>query len=105
MQQAPRLENVDTSLVCRLNNALYRLKQAPGAWFERLTQALKGFGFVSNRCDPSLFDLITPAYIIYMLVYVDDIIITRNYASHIQPLVIKLQSQFSLNKLVILNTS
>lgn len=98
MQQPPGLENVD-SLVCKQHKELYGLKQAPRAWFERLTFALKGFGFVSSKCDPSLFTLITSTSTTYMLVYVDDIIITGNSTTQIQALVTKLNSHFSLKQL------
>lgn len=99
MQQPLGLESADSTMVCKLNKTLYGIKQAPRAWFERLTMALKGFGFVSSKCDPSLFTLVTPTYTTYMLVYVDDIIITVNSSTQIQQLITKLHSQFALKQL------
>lgn len=32
------------------------------AWFERLNKDLKGFGFISNRYDPSVFIFVTLTY-------------------------------------------
>lgn len=78
IQQPPGFVSSDKHLVWILNKAIYGLKQAPRAWFDWLNLALHGFGFVSNKCDPSLFISITPTHTIFMLVYVDDIIVTSN---------------------------
>lgn len=98
-QQPPGFIATDTSLVCKLNKAIYGLKQAPRAWFERLASTLHMFGFHTSKCDPSLFTLTKPTYTIFMLVYVDDIIVTGNSSSHIQQLVSQLHEQFSLRQL------
>ena len=31
--------------VCKLKNALYKLKKSPRAWFGRLSYTMKGFGY------------------------------------------------------------
>ncbi|KAJ9566905.1 hypothetical protein OSB04_002871 [Centaurea solstitialis] len=58
--------------------SLYGLKQAPRAWFIKLSTALRQLGFVGSKTDPSLFILNSPGSLIYLLVYIDDIIITGN---------------------------
>jgi len=99
MVQPPGFESSDKSLVCKLHKALYGLKQAPRAWFERLKSTLLNFGFKSSKCDPSLFTLHTQAHCIFILVYVDDIIITGNSKLAIQNLVHQLSSEVSLKDL------
>jgi hypothetical protein len=72
---------VDSNLphhVCRLNKSLYGLKQAPRTWFTRFTSFLSTLGFVSSKCDTSLFILRQGSQIAYLLLYVDDIILTAN---------------------------
>ena len=78
MTQPPGFEVGDKSLVCRLNKALYGLKQAPCAWFEKLQHILHSLGFKSAKSDSSLFIHITSSHILYVLVYMDDVIITRS---------------------------
>ena len=62
--------------VCQLNKALYGLKQAPRAWFTKLKNYLVSHGFHACQADTSLFVHITPTVTIYVLVYVNDLIIT-----------------------------
>ena len=85
--------------VCRLIKSRYGLKQAPRAWFDKLNSALIGQGFKSAKTDHSLFVLHTPTLQIYILVYVDDILITGNNESATHDLIIKLNKQFSLKDL------
>lgn len=99
MSQPPGFEGSDKALVCKLHKALYGLKQAPRAWFNRLKSALVQFGFAASKCDPSLFTYYSTQGCIYMLVYVDDIIITGTSSIMIQQLVDKLHSEFALKQL------
>lgn len=99
MSQAPGFVTSDPSLVCKLNKALFGLKQAPRQWFEKLQSTLIEFGFTASKCDPSLFILNSTYYTVYLLVYVDDIIITGNCPTFIQQLTDKLNSKFSLKQL------
>lgn len=85
--------------VCLLHKSLYGLKQAPRAWFQRLSTVLHRFGFSGSRTDPSLFILKTGRTRIYILVYVDDIIITGNDDAMIAHLIQHLGSTFSIKDL------
>ncbi|KAI3822734.1 hypothetical protein L1987_10331 [Smallanthus sonchifolius] len=67
--------------VCKLNKALYGLKQAPRAWFHQLSTFLLANGFSSSRADTSLFVFKRDSCIMYLLVYVDDLILTGNNES------------------------
>jgi len=78
---------------------LYSLKQAPRQWFDRLKGILLQLGFVASKCNPSLFVYKDTGHIIYILVYVDDIIITTTSNVIIQQLTTKLHSNFSLKQL------
>lgn len=99
MIQPPGFASENKNLVCRLHRALYGLKQAPRAWYERLHGALKQFGFKPSRCDPSLFTLSHNGHGLFVLVYVDDIIITGSSTPMIQHLINKLNAKFALKQL------
>ena len=66
--------------VCKLHKALYDLKQAPRAWFDKLKGALVEKGFQTSVADTSLFVLKTSTIHILVLVYVDDIIVAGSDA-------------------------
>lgn len=91
MLQPPGFEAKNKHLVCKLNKALYGLKQAPRAWYEHLTSVLIQFGFSPSKCDPSLFTYTRADALLYVLVYVDDIIITGSSQSLITSLIHKLK--------------
>lgn len=57
MKQLPGFVSYDKHLVCKLNKAMYGLKHAPRALFDRLNSTLHNFGFVSSKCDPFLLHL------------------------------------------------
>lgn len=69
--------------VCKLVKALYGLKQAPRAWFDRLRETLLDWDFKNAKCDISLFYLRTDHLTVFILVYVDDILITGNNAAYL----------------------
>lgn len=62
--------------VCKLEKALYGLKQAPRAWNARISQSLTRLGFVTTKSDASLFFYSCNGELAYLLLYVDDIILT-----------------------------
>ena len=56
MQQPPRFkDSLRPSHICRLNKALYGLRQAPCAWFHKLQAFLLSSGFHTSHSNTSLF--------------------------------------------------
>nr|GEV78713.1 hypothetical protein [Tanacetum cinerariifolium] len=60
--------------VYRLRKALYRLKQAPKAWYDELSKFLTSKGFIKGTIDMTLFTIRYREDILLMQIYVDDII-------------------------------
>nr|GEW05262.1 retrotransposon protein, putative, Ty1-copia subclass [Tanacetum cinerariifolium] len=89
--------------VCLLHRSLYGLKQAPRAWFERFSKALFDLDFKSSKTNPSLFIYSRGHKLLYILVYVDDIIITSNNKGTIDNIISQLGSAFALKDLRPLN--
>jgi hypothetical protein len=85
--------------ICKLRKALYGLKQAPRAWFSRLSNRLLELGFYGAKSDSSLFTFKSAAFTMFILIYVDDIIITCSHAPAIEELLSLLQSDFSIKDL------
>lgn len=64
--------------MCRLLKSLYGLKQAPRQRNAKLSEALIKCGFTQNQHYHSLFSRKTKLGMIIDLVYVDDILVTRD---------------------------
>uniref|UniRef100_A0A2N9GIZ9 Reverse transcriptase Ty1/copia-type domain-containing protein n=1 Tax=Fagus sylvatica TaxID=28930 RepID=A0A2N9GIZ9_FAGSY len=89
--------------VCKLQRAIYGLKQAPRAWFSRLSNKLLDLGFHGSRSDSSLFIYKTTSLTMFILIYVDDIIITASQPESIDDLLLSLTHEFAVKDLGNLN--
>ena len=85
--------------ICRLNKAIYGLRQASRAWYDELKTYLLSLGFKPTISDSSLFILTTSPSPIYILVYVDDIIVTGPSITIIDRFIYLLATKFSLKDL------
>lgn len=85
--------------VCRLNKSLYGLRQSPRTWSQRLGTYLLTLGFKKSTADPSLFIYRTKSCVCFVLVYVDDVIITCSSSTLIQEFIHQLSKEFDLRNL------
>ena len=78
MEQPPgSIAQRESGLVCRLCRSLYGLKQSPGAWFSRFRSVVQEFDMTRSTSNHSVFYHHTSSrQCIYLIVYVDDIVIT-----------------------------
>jgi hypothetical protein len=68
MRQPPGFESKSNpNFVCKLYKAIYGLKQAPNAWYSRLSSKLINLGFKASKSDMSLFIYANGDVTIYML--------------------------------------
>ena len=87
MEQPPRfVAQGEIKKVCRLRKSLYSLKQSSRAWFGKFNQAVEEFGMDKSKSDHSVFYRNSSSCIIMLVVYVDDIIITRSDSKGISSL-------------------
>ena len=82
--------------VCKLKKALYNLKQAPRAWFERFITFLYHISFRCSIADNSMFIFHHGTDIIVHLLYVDDIILTGSTLSLLSHLITQLSKEFAM---------
>ncbi|KAJ9686998.1 hypothetical protein PVL29_015735 [Vitis rotundifolia] len=88
MEQPPGfVAQGESGLVCRLRRSLYGLKQSPRAWFGRFSSVVQEFGMLRSTTDHSVFyHHNSLGQCIYLVVYVDDIVITGSDQDGIQKL-------------------
>ncbi|GKB09676.1 ribonuclease H-like domain-containing protein [Tanacetum coccineum] len=89
--------------VCLLQRSLYGLKQAPRAWFQRFAAYAARVGFLHSRCDSSLFIYRQGSDTAYLLLYVDDIVLTASSTALLQRIIASLHAEFSMTDLGPLN--
>jgi histone deacetylase 1/2 len=100
MHQPPGFEDPNQpNYVCKLDKALYGLKQAPRAWYSRLSERLIQLGFKASKADTSLFFLSKGGITMFVLVYVDDIIVASSTEQATSLLLRDLKEQFALKDL------
>ncbi|GJV25719.1 ribonuclease H-like domain-containing protein [Tanacetum coccineum] len=104
MHQPQELRDHDhPDYVCLLQWSLYGLKQAPRAWFQRFSSYITRVGFSHSRCDSSLFICRQGTNTAYLLLYVDDIVLTASSEGLLQRIIHSLHQEFAMTDLDPLN--
>jgi hypothetical protein len=85
--------------LCGLGKSLYGLKQAPRAWFHCFAAFAVTIGFTASRSDASLFILQRGADVVYLLLYVDDIVLMASSSTLLCALIDKLMLEFMMKDL------
>lgn len=95
MRQPPDFEDAHhPTYVCRLHKVIYGLKQLPPQWFGTLTSYLHDINFHRSQADSSLYILWQAGSILYLLVYVDDILLSVNNQSTVNRAIQHLYQKF-----------
>jgi len=69
-----KIQESDT--VCRLNKALYGLRQSARQWYAELDRVLRNIGLTPTNADPCIY--VDTGKLTFVLVYVDDILIVSD---------------------------
>jgi hypothetical protein len=100
MEQPPGyVDQTHPNLVCRLKKVLYDLKQAPKARSDKIGQYLVTSGFQTSNANFSLHVKKTDHGIVVIVIYVDDLIITRDSDEDIFDLKKLLKQKFEMKDL------
>ena len=100
MEQPPEFfSQGEIRKVCHLRKSLYGLKQNPCVWFRKFNQAIEKFNMQKSKSDHSVFYRNSSLGIFLLVVYADDIVITRSDSKGISSLKSFLQSQFHTKEL------
>src|SRR6185312_4873364 len=75
-QPAKFVDSSHPDMICRLNKSLYGLKQAPRVWYSRFATFLLTLEFTEAKSDTSQFIYRHGDETAYLLLYVDDIVLT-----------------------------
>ena len=85
--------------VCKLQRTIYGLKQASRSWNLRLDEAVKEFGFMKNEDEPCVYMKVSGSAIVFLVLYVDDILLVGNDIPTLQSVKSWLGKCFSMKDL------
>jgi hypothetical protein len=99
MKKPPGYENTgNQELVCWLDKATCGLKQAPRALYARLSSQLIKLSFVASKEGTLLFFYKNRGITMYVLVYVDDIIVVSS-SNEVASVLLRSLEEFTLKNL------
>ena len=85
--------------VCKLSRSIYGLKQASRSWNIRFDEAIKSYGFDQNLDEPCVYKQIRENSVVFLILYVDDILLIGNDKKSMTMVKEWLASQFQMKDL------
>ena len=82
--------------LCKLQRSIYGLKQASQSWNLRFDEAIKVFGFIKNEDEPCVYKKVSGNMIVFLVLYIDDILLIGNDIPALQNVKSWLGSCFSM---------
>ncbi|GKE08415.1 retrotransposon protein, putative, ty1-copia subclass, partial [Tanacetum coccineum] len=64
--------------VCKLQRSISELKQASRSWNKRFDEDIKNYGFTQNPDKPCVYKRPSRSIIVFLILYVDDILLMGN---------------------------
>eukprot|EP00253_Pinus_taeda_P022579 PITA_22579 len=86
-------------LVCKLKKSMYGLKQSPRMWYQKFDTFIRGLGFTRSKADHCVYFKLIGGRFIYLVLYVDDMLVVGNDKEIIQDLKTQLSSKFDMKDL------
>ena len=80
----------------KMNRALYRLKQSPRMWYKRIDTYLRSLGLTRSSSDYNMYYFGTGANKLVLVLYVDDLFLSRRDEQKVCWLKEQLHTQFDI---------
>ena len=78
MTQPEGFESINSQKVRKQQRSIYGLKHASKRWNTRFDETIKKFDFIKNEDDLCMYKKVSGSIIIFLILYVDDILLIRN---------------------------
>jgi hypothetical protein len=98
-QSSGSIDSAHLDHVCHLNKSLYGLKQAPRSWYSRFASHILSLEFIGAQSDASLFVYQHGSNTAYLLLYVDEIVLTASSTSLLRWIIDALTAEFAMKDL------
>ena len=83
-------------LVYKLKKSLYGLKQSPRMRYQKFDTYIQGLGFVRSKVDQCVYYKQVSEHFIYVVLYVDDMLLVGNNMEVIKEVKLQLSSKFNM---------
>ncbi|KAH9654968.1 hypothetical protein KPL70_022170 [Citrus sinensis] len=94
------IQRESEDMVCLLKKSLYGLKQSPRQWYLRFDQFMIAHGYLRSQYDSCVYCKFLPSGDgIYLLLYVDDMLIACKHREEIEKLKTELRAEFEIKDL------
>ena len=85
--------------VCKLHRSIYGLKQASRSWNIRFDDAIQSYDFIKNEDEPCVYKKVRENAVIFLVLYVDDILLIGNDVGMLSSVKAWLSKNFSMKDL------
>ena len=99
MQPDGFIENSKKHMICKLHKSIYRLKQSSCSWNKIFDQVGKTFDFDQNEDEPCVYKKVQGSMVVFMVLYVDGIILISNDVRQLSSIKIWFSTQFQMKDL------
>ena len=82
-----------------MNRSIYRLNQASRSWNLRFDEIIKTYGFEQNIDEPCVYQLKANQIVVFLVLYVDDILLIGNNINKLLGVKNWLNTQFQMKDL------
>ena len=93
------IETGNENLVCRLRKSIYGLKQASRQWYKKFDSVISKFGFTENLVDECIYLKSVGNQFIFLVLYVDDILLASSNLKLLKDTKSFLSSNFDMKDL------
>jgi hypothetical protein len=93
------VEPSNAGKICKLKKSIYGLKQASRSWNIRFDEVVKGFGFRQSEEEPCVYKKESGSAVVFLILYVDDILLIGNDIPMLQTVKTSLNNSFSMKDL------
>jgi hypothetical protein len=90
-------------LVCKLKKSLYGLKQSPRMWYQNFDTYMLGLGFKRSKEDHCVYFKLIGDHLIYLVLYVDDMLLIGNNKEIIHDVKAQFPSKFDMKDIDVAN--
>ena len=87
------------SKVCKLKRSIYGLRQASRSWNIHFDEVVTGLGFIKSEEDAYLYKKLSGSSIVFLILYVDDILLIGNDISMLNSVKESLNGKFLMKDL------